>query len=43
MPAAIDRSSLEVYEGLYESRELMSLFDNNLIIEQAFKLINQDL
>lgn len=39
MPAAIDRASLEVREGLYEADDLMSLFDNNLIIKRAFKLI----
>ncbi len=39
MPAAVDRSSLEVCEGLYESRDLISLFDQNLIIKRAFKLI----
>ena len=39
MPAAIDRASLEVREGLYEADDLMSLFDNNLIIKRTFKLI----
>jgi hypothetical protein len=42
MPAAIDRASLEVREGLYEALDLMSLFDNNLIIERAFALITSN-
>ena len=41
MPAAIDRASLEVREGLYEIDDLITLFDNNLIIERAFKLIKE--
>ncbi|WP_319421031.1 hypothetical protein [Pleurocapsa sp. FMAR1] len=39
MPAAVDCASLEVSEGLYESMDLMTLFDQILIIERAFKLI----
>jgi Domain of unknown function DUF29 len=42
IPAAIDRASLEVREGLYEALDLMSLFDNNLIIERAFALITSN-
>jgi hypothetical protein len=42
MPAAIDRASLKVREGLYEAFDLMSLFDNNLIIERAFTLITSN-
>lgn len=41
MPAAIDRASLEVKEGLYESRDLMSLFDRNSIAERAFESIKK--
>lgn len=41
MPAAIDRASLEVREGLYEAKDLMNLFDNNVIIERAFNLIKK--
>jgi hypothetical protein len=42
MPAAIDRASLEVREGLYEAVDLMSLFDNNLIIERALVMITSN-
>ena len=41
MPAAIDRASLEVREGLYEVKDLMHLFDNNILIERAFDLIKK--
>lgn len=39
MPAAVDRASLEVREGLYESGDLIDLFDNNKVIDRAFNLI----
>lgn len=42
IPAAIDRASLEVREGLYEACDLISLFDINLITERAFTLIKQN-
>jgi hypothetical protein len=42
IPAAIDRASLEVSEGLYETSDLMLLFDINLIIERAFTLIKKN-
>lgn len=41
MPAAIDRASLEVREGLYEVKDLMHLFDNNILIDRAFDLIKK--
>lgn len=41
MPAAIDRASLEVREGLYEVKDLMYMFDNNKIIDRAFDLIEK--
>lgn len=41
MPAAIDRASLEVREGLYESKDLMCLFDDSDIIDSAFELIKK--
>jgi hypothetical protein len=40
MPSAIDRASLEVKEGLYDSTDLIVLFDNNKVLEKAFDLIN---
>ena len=39
IPAAIDRASLEVNEGLYDSKDLTSLLDENLLVEQAFDLV----
>jgi Domain of unknown function DUF29 len=41
IPAAIDRASLEVREGLYETSDLMSLFDINLMMQRAFTLIKK--
>lgn len=40
MPSAIDRASLEVQEGLYESKDLVLLFDGQMILNRAFELIN---
>jgi hypothetical protein len=40
MPSAIDRASLEVKEGLYDSTDLIVLFDHNQVLEKAFDLIN---
>lgn len=41
IPAAIDRASLEVNEGLYDSKDLTSLLDENLLVEQAFDLVKR--
>ena len=40
MPSAIDRASLEVKEGLYDSTDLIVLFAHNTVLEKAFDLIN---
>ncbi|MGL5075475.1 MAG: DUF29 family protein [Waterburya sp.] len=39
MPAAFERASLEVKEGLYETQELIDLVDHNQLSKEAFNLI----
>jgi hypothetical protein len=41
MTAAIDRASLEVQEGIYQANDLISLLDQDLIIERAFTAIKE--
>ncbi|MEL6493935.1 MAG: DUF29 family protein [Cyanobacteria bacterium J06623_7] len=39
MPSAIDRASLEIREGLYESEVLETMFDHNQLASRAYELI----
>jgi hypothetical protein len=39
---AINKASLEVYEGRYESRELEDLTDRDTILNRAIALIWED-
>jgi hypothetical protein len=41
MPAAIDLASLEVQEGIYQADDLISLLDQDLIIDRAFTVIEE--
>jgi hypothetical protein len=41
MPAAIDRASLDVREGLHCSEDLALLFDHQRVIDRAFEFINK--
>ena len=36
---AIDKASLEAFEGIYDSDELLELIDSQKILDQAFELI----
>ncbi len=41
-PTALDRASLEVYEGRYDTSELAQMVDRDDIIKQALALILQE-
>ncbi len=41
-PLALKRAALEAFEGRYEDDELAAMVDQNLILEQALKLIVEE-